>query len=264
MTTKTEPDKGLVFDIQRFSIHDGPGIRTSVFFKGCPLRCAWCSNPESQSRLPEPMWSRRDERTITVGQWMTVDQVMAVVMRDHDYYEHSGGGMTLSGGEFMLQPRFAIALIDAAHRAGLTVAGETCGAVRPATFASIVDKMDLVLMDLKQADPATHTEMTGGQLRLVLDNAEYLARSGVDHVFRIPVIPGVNDSQADAEAFARLLDELGGTHRVELILFHQLGRGKYADLGRPYAFSKVPSLTQEQAKTYQAHLERCGVIATLV
>ena len=99
--------RGLIFDIQRFSIHDGPGIRTTVFFKGCPLACAWCSNPESQQQQPQTMWSRREERQVVVGEWLSVDEVLAVVLRDQDYYQHSGGGITLSGGEFMMQNDFA-------------------------------------------------------------------------------------------------------------------------------------------------------------
>ena len=251
-------DRGLVSDIQRFSIHDGPGIRTAVFLKGCPLRCTWCSNPESQSRQPELMWNRRNERSTVVGDWMDVDSVMNVVLRDKDYYEHSDGGMTLSGGEFMLQPDFAASLIDAAHRDGVTVVGETSGLAQPATFAKLVDRLDLVMMDIKHHDPARHFEVTRARLPLILQNAAYLANSRTAHLFRIPVIPTVNDSASDAQGFAHLLAEYG-IAEVELVPFHQYGKGKYGDLGRDYEFAQTRSLSGADVETFRARLERLGV-----
>ena len=259
--THTE-NRGLVFDIQRFSIHDGPGIRTAVFLKGCPLLCTWCSNPESQSRQPELMWSRRDERSTVVGEWMDVDEVMSVVLRDKDYYEHSDGGLTLSGGEFMLQPDFAASLIDAAHRSGVTVVGETSGVAQPATFARLVDRLDLVMMDIKHHDPTRHFELTRGRLPLILQNAAYLTNSRTAHIFRIPVIPGVNDSAADAEGFAQLLKAYG-ISEVELVPFHQYGKGKYADLGRDYGFDGTPSLSGADVEKFRARLDRVGVNTTV-
>ncbi|MCA0253837.1 MAG: radical SAM protein [Actinobacteria bacterium] len=255
-------EKGLVFDIQRFSIHDGPGIRTCVFLKGCPLRCAWCSNPESQGRQPELMWDRRSGRSTTVGDWMTVDEVMAVVLRDKDYYEHSGGGMTLSGGEFMIQPEFSLALIEAAHRQQITVVGETSGLAQPAVFSSIVDQLDFVMMDVKHYDPMRHVEVTRARLPLILQNAAYLENSRTPHVFRIPVIPGVNDTPDDAEGFAEMLTEYGIT-AVELVPFHQYGKGKYADLDRPYGFEDSPSLTPEDLTEFRSRLESHGVTASI-
>ena len=255
-------DRGLVFDIQRFSIHDGPGIRTCVFLKGCPLRCTWCSNPESQGRQAELMWSRRDRRSIVVGEWMTVDEVLAVVLRDQDYYEHSGGGMTISGGEFMLQPEFSLNLIDAAHRNGISVVGETSGLAQPATFARIVDRLDFVMMDIKHHDPARHVEVTRARLPLILANAAYLENSRTPHLFRIPVIPGVNDSPSDALGFANLLAEYGITE-IELVPFHQYGKGKYADLDRDYDFKHATSLVADDLDTFRAHLEHHGVTTSV-
>lgn len=255
-------NRGLVFDIQRFSIHDGPGIRTTVFLKGCPLRCSWCSNPESQSRQPELMWNRRDERSTVVGDWMDVDDVISVVLRDKDYYEHSDGGMTLSGGEFMLQPDFAASLIDAAHANGVTVVGETAGLAQPATFARLVDRLDLVMMDLKHHDPTRHFELTRARLPLILQNAAYLTNSRTAHIFRIPVIPGVNNSAADAQGFAQLLAEYG-ISEVELVPFHQYGKGKYADLGRDYSFHATRSLSGADVENFQACLALVGVKTTV-
>ena len=253
---------GVVFDIQRFSLHDGPGIRTSVFLKGCPLRCAWCSNPESQDLDPETMWSRRDQRPVTVGSRMSVGDVMAVVRRDQDYYEHSGGGMTLTGGEFMLQPEFSAALIDAAHAEGITVVGETAGRAPAGVFASLVGRLDLVLMDIKHHDDARHVQHTHAPQRLILDNAASLVRSRTPHVFRIPVVPGVNDTPQDAEAFAALFHTLG-VSSVELMLFHQFGKGKYVDLGRDYAFTAAKSMTEADLARYRERLEGLGVTTSV-
>jgi pyruvate formate lyase activating enzyme len=255
-------DKGLIFDIQRFSIHDGPGIRTAVFLKGCPLRCSWCCNPESQSRQPELMWNRRDERSIVVGDWMTVEDVMGVVLRDKDYYEHSEGGMTLTGGEFMLQPGFAIALIDTAHLNGVTVVGETTGLAQPSTFAKLVDRLDLVMMDIKHYDPTRHFELTGARLPLILQNAAYLANSRTPHIFRIPVIPKTNESASDAQGFGRLLAQYG-ISEVELVPFHQYGKGKYGDLGRGYEFGQARSLSGADVEKFQARLEHEGITTSV-
>jgi len=255
-------ERGLVFDIQRFSLHDGPGIRTSVFLKGCPMRCSWCSNPESQRRQPELMWSRRGERSTVVGDWMTVDQVLAVVLRDVDYYGHSGGGMTLSGGEFMLQPEFSAALIDAARAQGISVVGQTSGLASAGIFAGLVDRLDYVMMDIKHHDASAHLQATGARLPLILRNAAHLANSRTPHVFRIPVVPGVNDSTTDADAFGALLSELG-IAAVELVLFHQFGKGKYADLGRDYAFQDARSLTPSEVDDFRSRLEHSGITTSV-
>lgn len=260
--TEGPDDMGLVFDIQRFSLHDGPGIRTSVFLKGCPLRCSWCSNPESQARQPELMWSRRDKRSVVVGTPMTVEEVMAVVLRDKEYYEHSGGGMTLTGGEFLLQPDFSVRLIDAAHRHGIHVAGETSGLAQPDVFARVVDRLDLVLMDIKHHDPARHAAVTRAQMTLILQNAAYLENSRIPHLFRIPVVPGVNDTPEDADRFAALLDEYGIT-TVELVPFHQYGKGKYADLDREYDFEHASSLAPQDLDEFRERLGRAGVTSTV-
>ncbi|MDR1118245.1 MAG: radical SAM protein [Bifidobacteriaceae bacterium] len=254
--------RGLVFDIQRFSVHDGPGIRTCVFFKGCPLRCGWCCNPESQAARPEPMWSRRDGRPEVAGRWTTAEAVLETVLRDRDYYDDSGGGLTLTGGEFMAQAAFAGRLIDLAADAALHVAGETSGAIRPRVFQHLAGRLDLVLMDVKHHDPERHRDHTGGPLGQILQNAEWLAASGVPHEFRIPVVPGVNDALADADAFAELFAGMG-VRRVTLLGFHQLGRGKYADLGRPYGFAAARALGPADLAAYRDRLADRGLAAQI-
>jgi pyruvate formate lyase activating enzyme len=255
-------ERGLVFDIQRFSIHDGPGIRTCVFLKGCPLRCTWCSNPESQGRQAELMWSRSSKRSIVVGKWMTVDEVIDVILRDKDYYDHSGGGMTLSGGEFMLQAEFSSHLIAAAHDCGIQVVGETSGLAPASTFATLVEQLDFVMMDLKHYNPDRHSEVTRARLPLILHNAAYLTNSRTPHLFRIPVIPKVNNTLRDAEGFALLLSEYG-ISEVELVPFHQYGKGKYADLDRHYGFENAKSLATADVREFRARLDRFGIKTTV-
>ncbi len=189
---------------------------------------------------------------------MTVDEVMALVERDRAYYEHSGGGMTLSGGEFMLQPEFSGALIDAAHERGISVVGETSGLAQTSHFIDLVDRLDYVMMDLKHHDATSHFEATGARQPLIMRNAAYLANSRTQHIFRIPVIPGVNDSLSDADAFARLLKEYG-IPEVELVLFHQYGKGKYADLNRQYSFDHAKSLTSSDVAKFRDRLELAGI-----
>ena len=162
----------------------------------------------------------------------------------------------------MLQPDFAASLIEAAHSDGVTVVGETSGLTQPATFARLVDRLDLVMMDIKHHDPTRHFEVTHARLPLILQNAAYLANSRTEHIFRIPVIPGVNDSAADAQGFALLLAEYG-ISEVELVPFHQDGKGKYADLGRDYGFKATRSLSGADVEEFQARLASVGIKTTV-
>lgn len=192
--------KGLIFDIRRFTVHDGPGIRTTVFFKGCPLSCWWCHNPESQDFKSEKsirnlvLEGMKFKHTETTGNFMTVDEVMAEVERDRIFYEESGGGMTFSGGEPMMQESFLFALLHAAKSKGIHTALDTSGYANPKAMQHIAPLVDLFLYDLKIMDDTLHRKYTGVSNKMILENLKFLYGSGKQVILRFPVIPGITDT----------------------------------------------------------------------
>ena len=240
--------KGRIFNIQRFSIHDGPGIRTIVFLKGCYLRCAWCCNPESQRYEIETM--TEGGKTKTVGRDVTVAEIMPEILSDLPYYRRSGGGLTLSGGEVLAQADFARDLLRAAKESGLHTAIETAASLPFTEIEKLLPYLDLVMMDIKHMDPEKHREYTGVDNSLILANAKTLAASGVELIIRTPVVPGVNDSDADIRKIAQFARSLGGVREYHLLPYHRLGSDKYDGLGRRYSLSEI----QPPSKEKMAHL----------
>ena len=225
--------KGRIFDIQRYSIHDGPGIRTIVFLKGCVLRCRWCCNPESQNYDIETMIVHGKPKTI--GQDITVKEVMKTVEKDRPYYKRSGGGLTLSGGESLCQPEFARDLLRAAKENGINTAMESMGCASYETIEKVLPYLDTYLMDIKHTNPAKHKEFTGRSNELMLENAKKIAASGMTNlVIRVPVIPGFNDRVDEIESIARFAGSLPGVNKIHLLPYHRLGQDKYEGLGREY------------------------------
>ena len=230
--------RGRIFDIQRYSVHDGPGIRTIVFLKGCFLRCRWCCNPESQSYEIEKVTI--DGRPKIYGRDVTVDEVMDEVMKDASYYRRSGGGLTLSGGECLGQPEFAAALLEAAHEMGITTAIESTAAAPFETIEKLLPHLDYYLMDIKHINSDKHKEFTGRPNELILENAKKLAaRLGPRLIIRVPVVPTFNATAEEILAIARFADSLPGVERIHLLPYHRLGMDKYTRLGRPYLMSGV-------------------------
>jgi len=284
---------GLVFNILRFCLHDGPGIRTTVFLKGCPLVCWWCHNPEGQTNQPvllyyearcrqcgscmvvcphgeaaqvdgvvrpTPLCERcgacvqvcvAGAREI-LGREMRVSEVMHEVERDIIVYEESGGGVTLSGGEPLQQAGFTMALLAACRARRIHTALETCGMAPREALLEAVRQADLVLYDLKVLDPLKHRQYTGTSNQAILANLEALAGAGHPLVVRLPVIPGVNDSEADLRDYVRFLSPLG-LHRIDLLPYHRTGIEKYRRLNRPYRLPEtaVPSAAQNRAMAAQ-------------
>lgn len=245
-----ETTRGIIFNIQHFSIHDGPGIRTTVFLKGCPLRCPWCSNPESQRMNPEPMLDAVTKAPGTTGQEKTVDEIINEVMKDIDFYEESGGGMTLSGGEIFAQFEFAKALLKAAKEKGLHTAIETTAFVEHEKFIDLIQYVDFIYTDLKHYDSLKHKKKVGVQNSLIIKNIHYAFKEKKTIVLRIPVIPQFNDSLADAEKFSTLFNSLD-IDQVQLLPFHQFGENKYKLLGRRYQMENVKALHPEDLYDYQ-------------
>ncbi len=236
--------KGRIFDIQRFSVHDGPGVRTIVFLKGCPLRCRWCCNPESQSYEIQEMVQNGEKKI--VGRDTTVREVLETVLKDRIYYRRSGGGMTLSGGEMLMQPEFARALLKAAQDNGITTAVESTAFAPFSTIEKLLPYIDTFLMDIKHIESAKHKEYTTQPNELILENALRIAKSGTNLIIRTPVIPGFNDSPEDIAAIARFASSLPGVKEMHILPYHRIGQDKYAGLQREYTLSHLSPPSKEK------------------
>lgn len=280
-------ETGIVFDIQRYSLGDGPGIRTTVFFKGCPLRCAWCQNPESLRRAPELAF--RSERCVdcracadvcpndairtggvprldrsrcdgcgacveacptqavtTIGRRYTVAELVETVAEDRAFYESSGGGVTLSGGEPTSQFTFVRAFLAACRAEGLHTAIETSGHVDRARLAELLPLLDVIQFDLKLADTTEHGRLTGVGNRKILENARWLAAVGAPVAFRIPLVPGVTDTETNLRETAAFLTGIG-VHRVEICPYHTGWERKlrWLDGDTPRAAPRLRAATRE-------------------
>ena len=230
--------------MQSYAIHDGEGIRTTVFFKGCPLRCAWCHNPETQSFEAE--WLHHPERCIgcgrcasgcptgartLAGQACTADALCALLLRERVFYDASGGGVTLSGGEPLAQdPAYLLALCRALHQRGVRVAVDTCGHVPYARFAALLPYVDTFLYDIKAADPALHARYTGVDNALILDNLRRLGAENARIRLRVPVVPGVNTAPAEMARIVAIAREAAPASPVHLLPYHRLGQHKHVQL----------------------------------
>lgn len=281
-------EKGLVFNIQKFCVHDGPGIRSIVFLKGCPLACRWCSNPEGMTFYPEISFKKNkcitlekcaycakvcsqnaitaDENGLaqidrqkcdscmacaevcpakaieTMGRWMSAEEVLAEVCADETFYKRSGGGMTLSGGEPLLQADFAVALLELAHEEGLKTAIETTGCVPWDKAESVFARLDYIHMDIKSLDCEKHKEFTGQDNQLILENFAKLCQTFPEKpiVVRTPVVPGFNDTLKDLQTISDFINEVGKNVKdlqYELLPFHNFGSSKYEFQNKPYHFA---------------------------
>ncbi len=230
--------RGRIFDIQRYSIHDGTGIRTICFLKGCVLRCKWCCNPESQEYAIQEMTVRGKKKII--GRDVTVEEVMETVEKDRPYYNRSGGGLTLSGGESLCQPEFARDLLHAAKAVGINTAMESMGCARWETVKQILPYLDHYLMDIKHMNGEKHRQFTGKSNELMLENAKKIAAFRETRLsIRVPVIPTFNDTPEEIRAIAAFADRLPGVEDIYLLPYHRLGQDKYEGLGRKYELPDI-------------------------
>ena len=272
--------KGLIFDIQRFSVHDGPGIRTTVFMKGCPLRCRWCHNPEGLFASPELQFF--DENCIgccrcgnkellsdarhcptgalrVCGRYITLNEALAEIAKDEIFYGDEGG-VTLSGGECLMQADFVVMLLSAAKEMGIRTAIDTSGHVRWSEIEKTLDICDLYLYDIKCADPALHKEYTGVDNTLILENLKKLSSLGKRIWIRVPVIPDFNNTESEMNAICDIVASLPSVEQVTLMPYHRLGASKYKTLGLDYRFDTSKMITEEEILYFGSIFSKKGII----
>ncbi len=294
-------NKGIVFNIERYAIHDGPGIRTTVFFKGCPLRCWWCHNPEGQSQRLELIY--RDARCIGCGECMTscaegaishlskkvvidrkrctacgacakkcptealsvagrkmsIVQTMKLLEKDTPFYGESGGGVTFSGGEPLQQPEFLEALTDECSRKDIDTVLDTSGFAPPKVVKRFCGKVALFLYDIKLMNPFKHKKYTGVSNRLILENAQRIAKSESRLAISIPIIPDINDREANIEETGRFLASLKNVEYVSLLPYHKMGMDKYTNLGKTYRLNRTRTPSNHELQTTKERLEEFGM-----
>ena len=297
----------MIFNIQRYSTHDGPGIRTVVFLKGCSLGCRWCQNPESRARSEDLLYDSRlclagcelcqqaapavitrtldgliihrqnvndshiaalrdccPTTALTVcGEEKSVEEIMATVLRDKPFYDRSGGGITLSGGEPFMNPTLAQALFEASHQAGIHTAVETCLHVPWKYIEPALPFVDLFLADLKHVDEAVFRQWTDGSARRVLDNLQRLAQAGKNMIIRVPLIQGFNASEADITAITDFAADRLRVSEIHFLPYHTLGMNKYQLLSQPYTAPDKPLDAPELLAFAQDYARSKGLTAIL-
>ena len=294
------PPTGLIFDLQRTALHDGPGIRTAVFFKGCSLRCGWCHNPESQSREPEIYFRpeacvacgacaqacERGAHQIVAGQHTfdrslcnpcgacaraclyealkltgevrSVENVMAEVRRDRPFYASSGGGLTLTGGEPLLQPEFALGLLQAAKADGIHTCLETCGWASQRVVEQVLPWVDLFLFDYKATDPQTHRRLTGADNAPILAQLDFLYRHDANIRLRCPLVPGVNDTGDHLAGIAALNLHYPRFSGIDLLPYHNIGQAKYTRYGLANPLPALATTAEATKQGWVTALRRLG------
>ncbi|MGI6424296.1 MAG: glycyl-radical enzyme activating protein [Tepidanaerobacteraceae bacterium] len=299
-------EKGIVFNIQKLSIHDGPGIRTLVFLKGCPLRCLWCSNPESQKAKPQvASFHKRcigcgvcevvcpqkaikeidglyiiddelcDDCGICVkecytnskqfmGKEMTVEEVVEEVMKDNMFYKRSGGGVTFSGGEPLMQPAFLLALLKEFKKQNVNTAIETSGYCDTEVLKEIADYLDIIHYDIKHMDTDIHKKITGVSNELILKNLKALDSKRKKIIVRIPIIPTYNDSEEHIKSVVDFCSDLKSVEKIELLPYHNLGEYKYKSINREYELSELKTPDKEHMEKLLNIVQDAGIPCEIV
>lgn len=304
--------KARIFNIQKYNMYDGPGVRTIVFFKGCPLRCKWCSNPESQKRQHQVLYKqsactscgacvsvcpagvhRLDPETrahefvkgsecigcrkceeaclqnalSVVGEVKTISELMDIVEEDRTFYEMSGGGLTLGGGEALMQPEAAANLFMASKQAGINTAIETCGYAKPEALMKVAEFTDLFLFDMKHMDSHRHYELTGVRNEMILSNLKRLLDNRHNVQIRMPLLKGVNDSEAEIRALIDFLmpyRDYRNFKGIDLLPYHKMGVNKYNQLGWDYPIEGDPSLSDADLDRIETWIKSFDFPVTVV
>ncbi|MGC4019937.1 MAG: glycyl-radical enzyme activating protein [Muricomes sp.] len=293
----------MVFDLQRFALHDGPGIRTTVFLKGCPLNCMWCHNPESIKSRPQLGFLEKSctycgkcqevceysvhsvskehcheidfgrcvqcglcvdacpTRALKIyGQSMTSEEIIQVVMKDWDFYQRSGGGLTVSGGEPMLQFEALLELLKKAKEKGLHICLDTSGQASLDKYKVVSEFVEVFLFDYKITDEKEHKQYTGADNRLILKNLDYLCENGKHVYLRCPIIPGINDNEEHYQSIAELSRRYAGIEQVNLMVYHDMAKGKAAQIGEQYALPDIKTIEAKEKEQIYSKLESYGCL----
>jgi pyruvate formate lyase activating enzyme len=256
--------EGVIFDIKHYALHDGPGIRQTVFLKGCPLSCWWCHNPESRGRQPftyekeEKMDGRIIRETETVGYKISVTNLLAEIERDLPFFEESGGGVTFSGGEPLLQFDFLKALLQGCRLREIHTCVDTTAYVEPGKLRETAKFTNLFLVDIKQMDDAEHRKYTGVNNKQILQNIRMLDEMGKEIVIRYPMIPGINDDESNLLRMMAFLSELKHKPEISILPYHKIGSHKYARFGMEYKMADVKEPAAEAVENIQNLFEKGG------
>ena len=303
--------KALIFNIQKYNLYDGPGVRTLVFFKGCPLRCQWCSNPEGQLRCfqilfkrdrcvhcgacvpvcpsglhkldaggqhvvirnSECVGCRKCEETCPqsalsiMGEYKSISEIMAVIEEDMPFYQSSQGGVTLGGGEVLMQPDAAANLFAACRQLGLNTAIETCGYTRAETVQRIAGLVDFFLYDIKMMDSDEHYRLTGVHNEVILQNLQWLLENGYNVKVRMPLLKGLNDSEAEFEAVTRFLwpyKDHRNFRGIDLLPYHKMGVNKYSQLDMAYPLEGDPRLDEGDLARMEGYVRKHGIPVSVI
>lgn len=305
--------KATIFNIQKYNLYDGPGLRTLVFFQGCPLRCQWCANPEGMERRPRVLFKaascvncgacviacphgihrlnqagehyvdRERDKLCTgcgacaetclhnaisiLGEEKTISELMKIIQEDEIFYEVSGGGVTLGGGEVLMQPDAAAALLQACKKEGFHTAIETCGFARQEDILKVAPHVDLFLFDLKHLDSKRHAELTGVPNGPILDNLRTLLQKQYQVKVRMPLLKGINDSRDEIEAVIQFVlpyKDAANFHGIDLLPYHKLGVNKYQQLGKHYPIQGDPSLSDADLDRIEGWIRQYALPVNIV
>jgi pyruvate formate lyase activating enzyme len=255
---------GTIFDIKRYAIQDGPGIRTTVFLKGCPLNCWWCHNPEGicpdvETRERRAVNGNGESRPETIGRVVSVSELLAEIERDVIFHDQSGGGVSFSGGEPLMQPEFLREMLAACREREIHTAVDTSGYAEPEVFESVLDLVDLFLFDLKVMDEALHLEYTGVSNRCILENLRRLDEIGKNVILRFPVIPRLTLTSKNIAEMENFLKASRSLRRLSLLPYHGTAEGKYRRWGLTNPMAGVKSPSTEEMMELRARFEQLGL-----
>ncbi len=257
---------GIIFDIKKFALHDGPGIRTTVFFKGCSLDCWWCHNPESIRKLPETIKVNSvktsnkfcEETEELFGKEYSAEELLTEIKKDQVFYDESGGGVTFSGGEPLLQVNFLLQILKLCKLSGINIAVDTSGYVGNNYFGKVYDYTDIFLFDLKIIDDELHRKFTGVSNKLILENLQFLTERGEKVIVRIPLIPEITDTEKNLSEVTSYLMNLNNIKKIDLLPYNEIAESKYKRFNRPSRLGNLKTQNEEKLNQIKNYFEDLG------